>query len=98
MIVIGSNYTNVTNVKRNVSATIYYLKDVNNVITLIESKDLQSYGIYDRITLNPSPQLTKVAYFYNYMSSYSYNVAIKSIDYVNNKIIDVSFPDITHYL
>jgi hypothetical protein len=42
--------------------------------------------------------MTKVAYTYNYISSSQYSLAIKSIDYTTNQIVDITFTDLSHYL
>lgn len=97
LICIGFNSTSIINTTYDIIATIFYLKDRNGIIDLIGNQDLRITSEINGIMLKASPQLSKIMYFYRDTNNPTYHMIIKSIDYINNKVIDIDFPDSAHF-
>ena len=83
-----------------VKQSIFYFNDAPSGLKLLGRVDIESYSYSDYVEIFTSPQLTKMGFGYNPIGSNSTTPTIvaKSIDYLNNQVVDLTFNDLAHYL
>jgi hypothetical protein len=81
-----------------VNQKIYYLEDEPTGLILINKISYNGYSSQQNIQIFASPQLTKMGFKYIPEGTTAVNIVTKSIDYLNNQVIDLIFDDPTHFL